>query len=57
MGDMNQKKYEPAFIPCGDSFEKIDEIDAAAIEKISPRCGKESASNENTQTLAGEIKE
>ena len=34
MGDMNQKKYEPAFIPCGDSFEKIDEIDADAIKQL-----------------------
>ena len=26
--------FEPKFIPCGDSFEKIDEIDEDAIEQI-----------------------
>ena len=26
--------FEPKFIPCGDSFEKIDEIDADAIDQI-----------------------
>ena len=38
-GDRNQIPggifmIEPKFIPCGDSFEKIDEIDADAIEQI-----------------------
>ena len=26
--------FEPKFIPCGDSFEKIDEIDESALEQI-----------------------
>ena len=32
---MNEKKFDPAFIPCGDSMEKISEIDESALESVS----------------------
>ena len=33
MNGAKREKPEPAFIPCGDSFEKIDAMGADALEK------------------------
>ena len=32
---MNEKNFDPAFIPCGDSMEKMEEISEAALENVS----------------------
>lgn len=31
---MNKKKFEPAFIPCGDSFEKMAEINDDELDTV-----------------------
>ena len=39
---MSEKKFEPAFIPCGDSMEKMGEISDELLESISGGSGTSS---------------
>ena len=36
---MREKNHEPAFIPCGDSFEKMNELNDKQMETVSGGSG------------------
>ena len=38
---MSDQKYEPVFIPCGDSFEKMNEISDELLEEVSGGCSSQ----------------